>query len=155
RRAQCINNMKQLALAVHNYESAYGTFPAVYMEPAANTQVSLSMSWIPPLLQFTEALPMYNALNFNVDLMRTGFGGYANSTVSTANLALLRCPSEDQWQPLRQMFTNGPYYGMTNYMGNYGGPGVIKLLSGTIIPTQNVEMCGIPSGTCYYQGASW
>src|SRR5271155_3380937 len=27
RRAQCINNLKQLALAANNYESAYGSFP--------------------------------------------------------------------------------------------------------------------------------
>ena len=27
RRAQCVNNLKQIALATHNYESAYGSFP--------------------------------------------------------------------------------------------------------------------------------
>ncbi len=29
RRAQCVNNLKQIALAMHNYESAYGCFPPV------------------------------------------------------------------------------------------------------------------------------
>ena len=29
RRAQCINNLKQIGLGIHNYESANGTFPLV------------------------------------------------------------------------------------------------------------------------------
>ena len=34
-------------------------------------------------------------------------------------------------------FLNGVHStGMTNYMGNYGGPGPISLMSGTIIPGQ-------------------
>ncbi len=46
------------------------------------------------------------------------------------------CPSESQWTPLR-VWDNGIYYGMTSYMGNYGGPGPIALMSGTIIPANN------------------
>ncbi|WP_233579094.1 DUF1559 domain-containing protein [Tautonia sociabilis] len=153
RRAQCTNNLKQLALAVMNYESTNGVVPPHSMNPSVTTQTLLPMSWIPPLLQYTEAQPFFNALNFNVDLMGTGFGGWANSTVTTANLNILQCPSEDTWQPLRATGMNGTYYGMTNYMGNYGGPGVIATASGTIVPTKNFMMC--PSSNCYYPGAKW
>ena len=137
-----------------NYESANGVFPPHSMNAPVLSQTSLPMSWIPPLLQFTEAQPFFNALNFSLDLMGAGIGGHANSTVNTANLAILQCPSEDTWQPLRATGINGTYYGMTNYMGNYGGPGVIQICSGTIVPTNNKYMCP-PGGTCYYQGAKW
>ena len=53
-----------------------------------------------------------------------------------ANLAILLCPSESQWKPC-VCLPSGIYYGMTNYMGNYGGPGPISLMSGTIIPANN------------------
>jgi prepilin-type N-terminal cleavage/methylation domain-containing protein len=39
RRAQCINNMKQLALAVHNYESANGCFPPVELDCVCESAV--------------------------------------------------------------------------------------------------------------------
>jgi prepilin-type N-terminal cleavage/methylation domain-containing protein/prepilin-type processing-associated H-X9-DG protein len=164
RRIQCTNNMKQLALAVMNYESSNTCFPIQSQNPSGNAiadETELTPSWIPGLLQYTEAQPFYNALNFNIDMMGTGPGGYANSTVSTANLNILMCPSEDKWTPLRQWNT-GIFYGMTNYMGNFGGPGPINLLSGTLIPT-NTWLIG--SATDYknpakapynlYPGATW
>jgi prepilin-type N-terminal cleavage/methylation domain-containing protein/prepilin-type processing-associated H-X9-DG protein len=159
RRIQCTNNLKQLALAVMNYESANQCFPAQSQNPALNTQVDLTVSWLPPLLQYTEAQPFFNAMNFSVDLMGTGFGGYANSTCTTAKLSLLQCPSESQWVPLR-VWVGGVYYGMTNYMGNYGGPGPISLMSGTIIPANNwlIGTAPQPNGSAglgLYNTSSW
>src|SRR5277367_4343080 len=69
RRIQCTNNMKQLALAIMNYESSNQCFPTQAQNPSVTTATDLTVSWIPPLLQFTEATPFFNALNFNVDLM--------------------------------------------------------------------------------------
>jgi prepilin-type N-terminal cleavage/methylation domain-containing protein/prepilin-type processing-associated H-X9-DG protein len=163
RRAQCVNNMKQLALACMNYESGNGCFPPQSMSASPTTVVALPPSWIPGLLQFTEAVPFYNALNFYLDFGGNGNGGFANSTVITANLPLLHCPSESQWAPLRNW--SGPfYYGMTNYMGNFGGPGPISINSGTIIPTNNwltgtettpPGQSGNAAGHNAYPGASW
>jgi prepilin-type N-terminal cleavage/methylation domain-containing protein len=145
RRSQCTNNLKQLALAVMNYESANGCFPAQSMLAACGkpdtNQTGLSISWIPGLLQFTEQLPIFNAMNFSVDVVTTATAGFANSTAGGARLALLVCPSDNlQPQPLRQMGTTGLFFGTTNYVGNYGGPGPIAPASGTIVPNQNYRM---------------
>jgi len=157
RRMQCTNNMKQLALACMNYESANGTFPAHSMTYPPGAAAQLPMSWIPPLLQFTEQTAMFNAINFMVEMAGTAVGGWSNTTASTTTLSFLTCPSESQTQKIRLWGTgsNGQtaYYGTTNYMGNYGGPGVIQLTSGTIVPT-NAIMCP-PSGSCLYPGGSY
>jgi prepilin-type N-terminal cleavage/methylation domain-containing protein/prepilin-type processing-associated H-X9-DG protein len=153
RRSQCINNVKQLALAVMNYESANGVFPAQSMlvpcgQPD-NTATGLSISWIPPLLQYTEQSAIYNALNFSADVVYTGSPGtFANSTVASTRMALLVCPSDNlQPQPLRQLATTGLYFGTTNYFGNYGGPGPLSPASGTIIPNQNWRMVSTSCGS--------
>ena len=70
--AQCTNNMKQLALACHNYESANGTFPM-----GRNNQAYISTGGGPQgyhdgwgqfgaLLLFTEQSAVYNAINITL-----------------------------------------------------------------------------------------
>jgi prepilin-type N-terminal cleavage/methylation domain-containing protein/prepilin-type processing-associated H-X9-DG protein len=145
RRAQCTNNMKQIALAVHNYESSNGCFPAQSMlVPCGvpdNTLTGLTISWIPGLLQYTEQLPVYNAMNFLVDVVTTATAGLPNSTVASLRLPLLLCPSDNiGLQHLRQIPNTTLYFGTTNYFGNYGGPGPMFPASGTIVPNNNYRM---------------
>src|SRR5437763_16082730 len=67
RRAQCTNNMKQVGLAVANYESAHGAYPASYGgSPQVGTNWGTWGSWSPQsqLLPFMEQGPLYNAINF-------------------------------------------------------------------------------------------
>jgi prepilin-type N-terminal cleavage/methylation domain-containing protein/prepilin-type processing-associated H-X9-DG protein len=155
RRAQCVNNLKQLALACMNYESANSCFPPQATNWSQNpTSNQVTVSWIPPLLQYTEQQPMYNAMNFLVDTMGTGAGGFANSTVTTSKLALLTCPSESLTQPIR-VWSGSLYYGTTNYVGNYGGPGVFSICSGTIVPTNNTAMNGPSPWNLYTMGVAW
>src|SRR4051794_1490722 len=125
RRAQCTNNLKQLALASLNYESSNSVFPAQSMLAACGVPdtnaAGLSISFIPPLLQYTEQSAIYNSMNFLTDVVYTGSTGFANSTAAVAKLSTLMCPSDNlQGAPLRQLATTGLYFATTNYVGNYG-----------------------------------
>jgi prepilin-type N-terminal cleavage/methylation domain-containing protein/prepilin-type processing-associated H-X9-DG protein len=145
RRIQCTNNIKQLALASHNYVSSQNCFPAQSMLPATAAQanpntVGFSISWIVPLLQYSEQTTMFNAYNMSCDPMEasaTG-SGWANFTVTGSNLNMLLCPSDGLSTQLRAISgLPGSFYGITNYVGNYGGPGPLQALSGTIVPNNN------------------
>jgi prepilin-type N-terminal cleavage/methylation domain-containing protein/prepilin-type processing-associated H-X9-DG protein len=96
RRAQCTNNLKQIGLALHNYESANSCFPPSgestnYLNSPATTQfVDGGWSSLARLLPFMEGGSSYNALNYNVDYNEsTGM----NLTGSATVVSVFICPS--------------------------------------------------------------
>src|SRR5262249_18483414 len=71
RRMQCANNMRQLGLALANYESATGVYPASYAarvdgSPAGTWNTWGSWSPQAMLLGYLEQRAVYNAINFGV-----------------------------------------------------------------------------------------
>jgi prepilin-type N-terminal cleavage/methylation domain-containing protein/prepilin-type processing-associated H-X9-DG protein len=112
RRAQCTNNMKQLGLALANYESANGAYPASYStkDLTDNNLWSTWGSWSPQaqMMGYFEQSVLYNAANFSIHShCCNGCGDnnscLANTTVTTTRIASLLCPSS----PLPQ----GTYWG--------------------------------------------
>jgi len=104
RRAQCTNNLKQIGLALHNYESAIGSFPPSgestnFNPPSgyAKTQfVDGGWDALARILPFMEGNSSFNALNFNVDYNEaTGMNFTGASTVVASYL----CPSSATRQP--------------------------------------------------------
>jgi prepilin-type processing-associated H-X9-DG protein len=91
RRAQCVNNLKQLALATHNYESTVGTFP-MGDHKGRNFNGSLIRQNFGPFVGLTayiEQGSLYNSLNTSVMMYLA-----PNSTVSGIGLSMLWCPSD-------------------------------------------------------------
>jgi prepilin-type N-terminal cleavage/methylation domain-containing protein/prepilin-type processing-associated H-X9-DG protein len=162
RRIQCTNNIKQLALGCMNYESSNQCFPMQAQNQSTGGNLGTA-SWIPGTFQFTEQLPLFNALNFSVDMLSSNTpGGWMNSTVALTKIAVLQCPSESRSQGQYPFLAiPGTFYGMGNYCGNYGGPGPIQLLSGTIIPANNNEFGSAPlpftttAGPNSYGSVNW
>ncbi len=91
RRAQCTNNLKQLALAAHNYLSSVNCFPMGLLDQRSGDVGGLWTSYGPmlPLTQYTEQLPLFNAMNFNLNVYDR-----ENSTISATGLKTLWCPSD-------------------------------------------------------------
>src|SRR5690348_5487966 len=68
RRVQCVNNLKQIGLAMHNYHSVNDSFPPGGLPVITATQFKLvqNASFSPQarLMQFLEQGTLYNAMNF-------------------------------------------------------------------------------------------
>ena len=94
RRAQCVNNMKQLGIALHNYHDVVGSFPTSFWRNTLDKGQTVANgtnrhSWFAMILPYIEQTPLYNAMNFSV-----GVGGAINSTATMTPINGLMCPSD-------------------------------------------------------------
>jgi prepilin-type N-terminal cleavage/methylation domain-containing protein/prepilin-type processing-associated H-X9-DG protein len=113
RRSQCVNNLKQLCLAVMNYEGANGALP-----PTANAGSGNNFALKPRILPFLEQAAAYNALN-----MWTAYNDVSNSTVRVLQISTLLCPSDTNVPSGTVTLPGGGPtlpIGHTNYPNNMG-----------------------------------
>lgn len=84
RRAQCVNQLKQLGLALHNYHESNSTFP-----PAAWAGLN-QLSWPVLILNYVEQSAIYSQVNFKA----TGADCWTvNRWIALQQLTTLICPS--------------------------------------------------------------
>jgi prepilin-type N-terminal cleavage/methylation domain-containing protein/prepilin-type processing-associated H-X9-DG protein len=89
RRLQCINNLKQIGLALLNYESANWSFPPGYCWQAFAGNYSDAPGHLVRIAWYLEQSPIANALNFSIPIYYS-----ANTTVCGTGLKVLWCPSD-------------------------------------------------------------
>jgi prepilin-type N-terminal cleavage/methylation domain-containing protein/prepilin-type processing-associated H-X9-DG protein len=131
RRAQCTNNLKQLALATANYEIANSTFPMnsglQWCEPGdtclgTSPDVGATAGLLVHLLPFYEQGSLFNAWNAQVAI-----GCDSNATVNGTGVGTHWCPSDGSITGERWVFSPGEVYNnlplpmtYSNYRGNWG-----------------------------------
>lgn len=105
-RAKCQNNLKQIGLALHNYEVANQIYPTVYYRSG----ISASWSVQSRLLPYIEQDNLYKTVDFNTDY-------HLQPLVTQQRLAIYVCPSEinDKPHPDDDILMHP-----TTYAANYG-----------------------------------
>jgi prepilin-type processing-associated H-X9-DG protein len=115
RRAQCTNNLKQMGLGLHNYESANTTFPMTTILIPTPTGApgtwSYQSSWsaFARMAPFWEQGAFYNSINFNFT-----YSDASNTTVAITPLNMLFCPS-DPGSHIDDATLGGTGYATTSY----------------------------------------
>ncbi len=114
RRTQCKNNMKQLGLALHNYESSFTCWPIGSYAPLSSIP-----NWRLQIFPYFDQAPLYNQMNFSVS-----FAGNATTTNTTALsrkvLAAYVCPSSPL-DPCANLGNNTTFMQVPMYIGVSGG----------------------------------
>ena len=117
RRSQCVNNLKQLGLAIQNYHSALGCFPPGrrrIVGPADGAdRPGADWSAQAMMLPYLEQSALYNSMNFNlVCIGASGYDGYqANTSGVNTQISAFLCPSS--------LAFSGTYYGRLSGATNY------------------------------------
>ena len=107
RRSQCVNNLKQFGIALHNYHDVMSSLPAGHQGTGWQDFGPQVM-----LLPFMEQAPLFNSFNFNMNLSGASPGAVQLTTVQLTKLNIMLCPSDID------RLTN--VYGHQNYCGNSG-----------------------------------
>lgn len=118
RRIQCINNLKQIGLALHNYHSSNNTFPPgrINTYVAGNGHCWGAYSQLLPNL---EQQSLFNSMNFSInpDPDYTTSNAVVNMTAAVTQLKALVCPSDGS-DPVAVV--GGGSYAGHNYLMNVG-----------------------------------
>ena len=105
RRAQCVNNLKQIGLAIHNYHQSTNVFPlgvARYFYAGHLDYNWDSWSGHAMMLGALEQTSLYNAVNFSIgNNAAKSYQYYANVTVTGTRISVYLCPSDPNAGTLR------------------------------------------------------
>jgi prepilin-type N-terminal cleavage/methylation domain-containing protein/prepilin-type processing-associated H-X9-DG protein len=97
RRAQCINNLKQIGLALHNYHDTFSTFPPGLIsrpDPVTGDNRGPGWGWASMILGNMEGTTILNAINFSLPIEVP-----ANQTARLTRLATFVCPTDAFFVP--------------------------------------------------------
>jgi prepilin-type N-terminal cleavage/methylation domain-containing protein/prepilin-type processing-associated H-X9-DG protein len=121
-RTQCVNNLKQIGLALHSYHDANRCFPPGYLDSntspnsTPDNDVGPGWGWAAWLLPYLEQGNLYKQINFKVTV-----GTGVNTSVSQVALPVFQCPSDPYQQAVPIYDSNFTTPVATVAHGNYVG----------------------------------
>mgnify|MGYP002630920329 FL=1 len=154
RRMQCVNQLKQVGIALHSYHETCGSFPSGWQWEATQ---QAAYGWAVPLLPWLEQQAVYSQVDRNVLLTHP-----SNTQARATSLGLLLCPSDIteptfllSWED-EVLGTSGPLFDLptASYFGVFGtyepdelGPPAPPQGDGTFIESRSIRLTDLQRGT--------
>jgi len=140
RRSQCVNNLKQVGLALHNYLSAHAVLPPGRINSHGAGRGNCWGAYA-QLLPELEMQATFNAFNFDLppDLDYSTTIAAANSTGAVTFVNTLLCPSDSA---ATLVLVTNSYYATHNYLLNVGS-------NFTVVQNPAPPLSGTPNGVFY------
>jgi prepilin-type N-terminal cleavage/methylation domain-containing protein/prepilin-type processing-associated H-X9-DG protein len=158
RRAQCVNNLKQLGLALSNYENSYGIYPYGMARENCGPNCAffpngyfVGSSLFVRMLPYLEQQVLANAYNYSLINWTAD-----NATVGAVGLSVLWCPSDGLTSGLHVPFAGWGWDGSTqvltytSYAGNMGT--FCKVPVTVTSPAQHQAVLNQANGVFFYLG---
>ena len=127
RRSRCINSLRQLGLAIHNYHDTFKVLPTSANSRDNNTPLRTNgFSWIAKTLPFFEQGPLHSKIDFNLKLTtRSPTDSTTNFGVIQTVIPTLLCPSDPTKAVRSNLAAYWAWPGEPNPIGaaSGGGPG--------------------------------
>jgi len=135
RRTSCKNNIKQIALALHNYQSSHSVFPPGVLGTSGSTSNGhLLTTWQTFILPYVEQSSLFDQYDFDVR-----FDHADNADVVIQTLPVYLCPSQPEDNVVEIK------YGTSHYAANAGTePGEDD---GLLFPLSAIRFQDVKDGT--------
>lgn len=154
RRSQCQNNLKQLGLALHNYESARKHLPPSAIVDLGVTQTANNGSWgvHGRILSYLEQETLRQLVDLEV-------GWDAQMTIDGVRIATYQCPSDPESANVRDPGGGKPFLWPTNYGFNLGtwfvfDPDTQQGGDGPFYPNSFLKIARVSDGTSHTMAAA-
>ncbi len=158
RRSQCVNNMKQLGLAFHNYHDTNRMFPTGYFHNAGYIP-----GWAARIFPYIDQAPRLNRIESKGELVILGpwrhpTAPHDGNEDLWGHISVLTCPSSELGETTPVNGAVSAEHGGLHYRGNAGSIDVgLKsgfsvsshnyVTSGVLYPTHTTKMRDITDGT--------
>lgn len=125
RRSQCVNNLKQIGIGLHNYDASFQVFPPGYISQYTTdgTDTGPGWGWAAMLMPMLESSNLFSSINFGLAIEVT-----ANSTSRVVIANHYLCPSDTvraSWEAQLRDSSGTPtqlicQVAPSNYVGLFG-----------------------------------